>query len=129
MTKKIDVQTISEITKKMKKAMAAIEKQFGVKIAQAGNISYDNSQFKIKYEVKIDDPEIEVEKARINFERNAMFHDLNMDGFGKTYKDGTKILKVIGFNGKARKFPIELEDQNGNKYKTSIENYSNKFPF
>ena len=129
MTKQMTSNLVTEIAKEMQEAMAAIEKKYDVKIGQKGNISYDDSQFKIKYEVKIDDNEIQTEKARINFERASAFHDFNQVGFGQTYKSGDKILKVIGFNSRASKNPIELEDQNGNKYKTTIASYNKQFPF
>lgn len=50
------------------------------------------------------------------------------DGFNVEFKEGGKTLRVTGFNTRAPKYPIILEDSEGKSYKGVLSAYERRFP-
>lgn len=128
MTEEMTKTKVQAIMKDMEKALKEIEKKHGVKITRSGNVRFSDIDFNAKFKVEVDNQDVVEDKEREKFELYAKLEGFNPDGFGKTINDRGLVLKVIGFNTRAPKNPIRLEDENGRKYRMSLAGYKMKFP-
>jgi hypothetical protein len=122
--KKADVQAImGDIVS----ALATIEEKYGVKI-ERGSASYTELSFKCPITVTVNDNDEVLAKKKTDFERMAKLYGVSGDGFNVEFKEGGKTMRVTGFNTRAPKYPIILEDSEGKSYKGVLSAYERRFP-
>ena len=119
---------VKEIAGEMEKLVKSLEEKYNVKIDRSKGIKYNETEFDMSFKVVVNDPKKVEDKSRKEFEDWARYFGVNPAGFGQTYVSNGKTLKVVGFNSRAPKFPIILEDLNGAKYKGTVDSYKRHFP-
>ena len=123
----LNLEIVKEIVAEMEKTMKALEEKHGVKIERSKPIKFNEVEMDIAFKV-VNDQEKVNEKERKDFENWAEFYGLNPAGFGQTMTIGEITAKVVGYNTRAKKFPLMLEDKDGKTYKGSMSTYSKHFP-
>lgn len=96
----------------MKKALAEVEKEFGVEV-EVGNIKYSESSFTITTNVLNGGKE---EALKKEFENLCTLYGLKKDDYGKTFLYNNVKTTIIGIESNRRKYPIVVKDENGKEF-------------
>ena len=117
---KLDKPSIKAIRLAMDKALAEVEAQYGIKIS-TGNARFtaDEVTFKVKANV-IDKFGTVLSKEAQAWELYAPTQGLDHLSVGDTVQLQGKSFTIKGYNTRARKSPINIEDSNGRGYKCSV---------
>jgi hypothetical protein len=117
---KLDKPSIKAIRLAMDKALAEVEAQYGIKIS-TGNARFtaDEVTFKVKANV-IDKFGTVLSKEAQAWELYAPTQGLDHLSVGDTVQLQGKSFTIKGYNTRARKSPINIEDHNGRGYKFSV---------
>jgi hypothetical protein len=117
---KLDKPSIKAIRLAMDKALAEVEAQYGIKIS-TGNARFtaDEVTFKVKANV-IDKFGTVLSKEAQAWELYAPTQGLDHLSVGDTVQLQGKSFTIKGYNTRARKSPINIEDHNGRGYKCSV---------
>ena len=106
-------------------AIDAIAAKHGL-TGKLGNIRFGATDFTVKLTVETSGAgEAKVEKDAGSFHRYAKNAGLSPEDFGKEFTYSGKTLKIVGYNTRAKKYPISLEDTRGHKYKVSGSQIAN----
>lgn len=110
-------QNLKLIRESVNSALKDVNEEYGIELS-LGNISFDEFTFRGKLNAQIKDPEVQAEL------KNEISKDLEYFGIkiGTTFKNGTKIFTVTGYNSHRWKNPVEIKDQNGRSFVTSVSN-------
>ena len=114
-----DKPSIKAIRIAMDEALAKVEKQYGIKIS-TGNARFtgDEVTFKVKANTIGAGGTIQTKEAQ-NWALVAPSHGLGHFSVGDTIQLQGKSFTIKGWNTRARKSPIQIEDANGRGYKCS----------
>jgi hypothetical protein len=101
-------------------ALAKVEKQYGIKIS-TGNARFsgDEVTFKVKANTIGTGGQVQTKEAQ-NWAMMAQANGLDGFSVGDTIQLQGKSFTIKGWNTRARKSPINIEDQNGRGYKCSV---------
>jgi|TARA_R110002153_G_scaffold599_3_gene2829 hypothetical protein len=115
-----DKPSIKAIRMAMDIALAKVEKQYGIKIS-TGNARFsgDEVTFKVKANT-IGSGGKAITKESQAWGLHANLHGLGHFSVGDTIQLQGKSFTIKGWNTRARKSPINIEDQNGRGYKCSV---------
>lgn len=116
-----DKSSVKEIRVAMDAALAKVEKQYGIKIS-AGNARFSDDEvtFSVKANVIDTGGNIKTKEAKAwETIRDAV--GLGHLSVGDDIKVQDKFFALKGYNNRARKSPIEIEDHNSKGFKISIE--------
>ena len=114
-----DKPSIKAIRMAMDIALAKVEKQYGIKIS-TGNARFsgDEVTFKVKANTIGTGGQVQTKEAQ-NWAMMAQVNGLDGFSVGDTIQLQGKSFTIKGWNTRARKSPINIEDQNGRGYKCS----------
>ena len=117
---KLDKPSIKAIRLAMDKALAEVEAQYGIKIS-TGNARFtaDEVTFKVKANV-IDKFGTVLSKEAQAWDLYAPTQGLGHLSVGDSVQLQGKSFTIKGYNTRARKSPINIEDSNGRGYKCSV---------
>lgn len=101
----------------IKKAVASVEKDFGVEI-EFGNISYTQNDFTIKTTVHNGSLE---DSKKNEFLKYAGIYGFNESDLGKEFIFKGKKTWIIGFEPTRRKYPVLVEDESGTQFLITID--------
>jgi hypothetical protein len=124
---KFNKAAVKGISEDIVKALKVIEDKYGITI-ERGSARYSELEFKLDLNIKVGDTEALENEEKRNFELMAKMYGFNPEGYNKPFKNGGTIMRVVGFNTKAPKYPISLLAENGSRYKISVEAYKHHFP-
>ena len=116
-----DKSSVKEIRVAMDAALAKVEKQYGIKIS-AGNARFSDDEvtFNVKANVVDAGGTVKTKEAKAwETIRGAL--GLDSLSAGDEVKVQDKFYTLKGYNSRARKSPINIEDSKGRAYKISIE--------
>jgi hypothetical protein len=115
-----DKPSIKAIRTAMDAALAKVEKQYGIKIS-TGNarFSADEVTFKVKANVIAKGGIVKTKEAQA-WDLYATTEGLGHLSVGDTVQLQGKSFTIKGYNTRARKSPINIEDANGRGYKCSV---------
>tara|TARA_R110002074_G_scaffold296232_1_gene467788 strand:- start:1760 stop:2149 length:390 start_codon:yes stop_codon:yes gene_type:complete len=115
-----DKPSIKAIRMAMDIALAKVEKQYGIKIS-TGNARFsgDEVTFKVKANTIGTGGQVQTKEAQ-NWDMMAQVNGLGHFSVGDTIQLQGKSFTIKGWNTRARKSPINIEDQNGRGYKCSV---------
>ncbi|MDA9262987.1 hypothetical protein OAC86_01170 [bacterium] len=115
-----DKPSIKAIRMAMDEALAKVEKQYGIKIS-TGNARFsgDEVTFKVKANTIGTGGQVQTKEAQ-NWAMMAQVNGLDGFSVGDTIQLQGKSFTIKGWNTRARKSPINIEDQNGRGYKCSV---------
>ena len=115
-----DNPSIKAIRMAMDIALAKVEKQYGIKIS-TGNARFsgDEVTFKVKANTIGTGGQVQNKEAQ-NWDMMAQVNGLGHFSVGDTIQLQGKSFTIKGWNTRARKSPINIEDQNGRGYKCSV---------
>ena len=115
-----DKPSIKAIRMAMDIALAKVEKQYGIKIS-TGNARFsgDEVTFKVKANTIGTGGQVQTKEAQ-NWAMMAQVNGLGHFSVGDTIQLQGKSFTIKGWNTRARKSPINIEDQNGRGYKCSV---------
>jgi len=115
-----DKPSIKAIRLAMDQALAKVEKQYGVKIS-TGNarFSADEVTFKVKANVISKGGIVKTKEAQA-WDLYAPTQGLGHLSVGDSIELQGKSFTIKGYNTRARKSPINIEDHNGRGYKCSV---------
>ena len=115
-----DKPSIKAIRVAMDKALAKVEKQYGVKIS-TGNARFSAAEvpFKVKANVIGTGGVVKTKEAQA-WEIYAASQGLGHLNVGDTIQLQGKSFTIAGYNTRARKSPINITDSNGRGYKCSV---------
>ena len=104
----------------MDAALAKVEKQYGIKIS-TGNARFSNDEvtFKVKANVIAKGGIVKTKEAQA-WDLYATTEGLGHLSVGDTVQLQGKSFTIKGYNTRARKSPINIEDANGRGYKCSV---------
>ena len=115
-----DKPTIKAIRMAMDNALATVEKEYGITIS-TGNARFSGNEvtFKVKANTMGSDGTVNTKEANM-FELVK-----NQEGLGHLFVGDTITLQgkqfiLKGYNSRARKSPIQIEDMQGRGYKCSV---------
>ena len=116
----VDKPSIKAIRMAMDIALAKVEKQYGIKIS-TGNARFsgDEVTFKVKANTIGTGGQVQTKEAQ-NWDMMAQVNGLGHFSVGDTIQLQGKSFTIKGWNTRARKSPINIEDQNGRGYKCSV---------
>mgnify|MGYP005699540633 FL=1 len=117
---KLDKPSIKAIRLAMDKALAEVEAQYGIKIS-TGNARFtaDEVTFKVKANV-IDKFGTVLSKEAQAWDLYAPTQGLDHLSVGDSVQLQGKSFTIKGYNTRARKSPINIEDSSGRGYKCSV---------
>jgi hypothetical protein len=115
-----DKPSIKAIRIAMDEALAKVEKQYGIKIS-TGNARFsgDEVTFKVKANTIGTGGNVQTREAQ-NWAMMAQVNGLGHFSVGDTIQLQGKSFTIKGWNTRARKSPINIEDQMGRGYKCSV---------
>jgi len=115
-----DKPSIKAIRTAMDAALAKVEKQYGIKIS-TGNARFSNDEvtFKVKANVIAKGGIVKTKEAQA-WDLYATTEGLGHLSVGDTVQLQGKSFTIKGYNTRARKSPINIEDANGRGYKCSV---------
>lgn len=125
--KKFGKSGVQAVMEDIMSALEVVEEKYGVKI-ERGNASFNEVSFKCPLTVTVNDNEEVLERKQKDFERLAKLYGVSPDGFNVEFTEAGRTMRVTGFNTRAPKFPIILEDSDGNSYKGVLSAYERRFP-
>ena len=116
-----DKPTIKAIRMAMDNALATVEKEYGITIS-TGNARFSGNEvtFKVKANTTSSDGVANTKEAD-NFELYKNSIGLGWLEVGDQIMLQGKYFTLKGYNTRARKSPIQIEDSNGRGYKCSVE--------
>jgi len=102
-------------------ALKAVEKKHGVSF-NLGNIRYSDNDFRGKLECfsATDNSGNTVNIDKQNFESKAWLVGVKKTSFGKTFTVGRKTYTICGINTRAKKYPIQATNAQGQRYKFCV---------
>lgn len=103
---KITKDVLEKFRKDFANTVKDLEKQYGVSI-KLGGITYEESSFTAS--LKVESPDT----GKVNWNNYCRYYNFSQDDFGKTFKDGSHTLKIVGINISAKKFPIQVMRDDG----------------
>jgi hypothetical protein len=118
MVEQINIEFLKNFREDFKDAVKELEEKHGI-VIHLGNISYKNSQFTSKLEVRLDSVSPN-QKYIDTFKLLYKMYGLDEDMLGKTFNACGKTLKFVGLDSKKRNYPCICEG-NGKSYKLSVE--------
>ena len=124
---KFNKAAVKGISEDIVKALKVIEDKYGITI-ERGSARYSELEFKLDLNIKVGDTEALENEEKRNFELMAKMYGFSPEGYNKPFKNGGTVMRVVGFNTKAPKYPISLLAENGSRYKISVEAYMHHFP-
>ena len=115
-----DKPTIKAIRLAMDSALAQVEKDYGIKIS-TGNARFSGNEvtFKVKANTMGEGGQVNTKEAQM-FELVKGQEGLGHLNVGDTVTLQGKSFILKGFNTRARKSPIQIEDMQGRGYKCSV---------
>jgi len=115
-----DKPSIKAIRIAMDEALAKVEKQYGIKIS-TGNARFsgDEVTFKVKANTIGTGGQVQTREAQ-NWAMMAEINGLGHFSVGDVIQLQGKSFTIKGWNTRARKSPINIEDMNGRGYKCSV---------
>ena len=115
-----DKPSIKAIRTAMDAALAKVEKQYGIKIS-TGNARFSNDEvtFKVKANVIAKGGIVKTKEAQA-WDIYATSQGLGHLSVGDSVQLQGKSFTIKGYNTRARKSPINIEDANGRGYKCSV---------
>lgn len=115
-----DKPTIKAIRMAMDKALAKVEKEYGITI-KTGNARFsgDEVTFKVKANTMGDNGTVNTKEANM-WDLHADMNGLGHLKVGDTINLQGKSFTIAGYNTRARKSPINITDSNGRGYKCSV---------
>lgn len=115
-----DRATARVLREEMNQAFKSIEAKYGITLS-AGNISFSNNEASIKVKANTigDNGQVETKEAR-NWGVYAEYNGLGGLKVGDTIDLQGKSFTIKGWNTRARKSPIQIEDAQGRGYKCSV---------
>ena len=116
-----DKPTIKAIRMAMDNALATVEKEYGITIS-TGNARFSGNEvtFKVKANTQSSDGTANTKEAD-NFELYKNSIGLGWLNVGDQIMLQGKYFTLKGYNTRARKSPIQIEDAQGRGYKCSVE--------
>ena len=116
-----DKPTIKAIRLAMDSALAQVEKDYGIKIS-TGNARFSGNEvtFKVKANTVTSDG-VAYTKEADNWELYKNTIGLGWLNVGDQIMLQGKYFTLKGYNTRARKSPVNIEDSNGRGYKCSVE--------
>tara|TARA_B100001093_G_C26332243_1_gene802375 strand:+ start:79 stop:507 length:429 start_codon:yes stop_codon:yes gene_type:complete len=116
-----DKSSVKEIRVAMDAALAKVEKQYGIKIS-TGNARFSDEEivFKVKANAIDTSGNVKTKEAKA---WETIRHAIGLGNLsvGDDVKVQDKFFALKGYNSRARKSPIEIEDYNGRAYKISVD--------
>ena len=110
----IDNQTLTNFRQDFKKAMEALEKQYGF-IIDLGDITYSATSFTGKLEVREDESKDEVNEQE--FKMYCKMYGLDPEDYDRRFTYDGKDYIIIGIRPSKRKYPISCQQvQDGKSY-------------
>ena len=116
-----DKSSAKEIRVAMDAALAKVEKQYGIKIS-TGNARFSAEEivFKVKANAIDTSGNVKTKEAKAwETIRDAI--GLGNLSVGDDVKVQDKFFALKGYNSRARRWPVEIEDYNGRAYKISVD--------
>ena len=115
-----DKPTVKAIRMAMDKALAKVEKEYGITI-KTGNARFsgDEVTFKVKANTMGNDGTVNTREANM-WDLHADMNGLGHLKVGDTVNLQGKSFTIAGWNTRARKSPVNITDQNGRGYKCSV---------
>jgi len=115
-----DRATARVLREEMNQAFKSIEAKYGITLS-AGNISFSNNEANIKVKANTigDNGQVETKEAR-NWGVYAEYNGLGGLKVGDTIDLQGKSFTIKGWNTRARKSPVQIEDAQGRGYKCSV---------
>jgi len=115
-----DKTTVKALRTAMNQALASVEAEYGIKI-NAGNASFSGNEvtFKVKANTVGDSGQAQTKEAS-NWDMMASVNGLGHLSVGDEVILQGKSFTIKGWNTRARKSPINIEDASGRGYKCSI---------
>ena len=116
-----DKPTIKAIRTAMDDALAQVEKAYGIKIS-TGNARFSGNEvtFKVKANTVTDSGSAITKEAQM-FDLYKASEGLAHLSVGDTVTLQGKSFTITGYNTRARKSPINIEDAQGRGYKCSVQ--------
>ncbi len=116
-----DKPSIKAIRVAMDAALAKVSKEYGIKIS-TGNarFSSDEVTFKVKANVIGTGGVVKTKEAQA-WDLYAKHEGLGHLNVGDTIQLQGKSFTIVGYNTRARKSPINIQDANGRGYKCSVQ--------
>ena len=110
----IDRQTLTNFRQDFKKAMEALEKQYGF-IIDLGNITYSATSFYGKLEVREGDSRDDLNEQE--FKKYCKSYGLDPEDYDRRFTYDGKDYIIIGIRPSKRKYPISCQQvQDGTTY-------------
>lgn len=115
-----DRATARVLREEMNQAFKSIEAKYGITLS-AGNISFSNNEASIKVKANTisSTGQVETKEAR-NWGVYAEYNGLGALKVGDTIDLQGKSFTIKGWNTRARKSPVQIEDAQGRGYKCSV---------
>ena len=115
-----DKPTVKAIRMAMDKALATVEKEYGITI-KTGNARFsgDEVTFKVKANTMGENGTVNTREANM-WNLYADMNGLGHLSVGDTVNLQGKSFTIAGWNTRARKSPVNITDQNGRGYKCSV---------
>ena len=115
-----DKPSIKAIRIAMDEALAKVSKEYGIKIS-TGNARFSNDEvtFKVKANVIGTGGVVKTKEAQA-WDIYANMNGLGHLSVGDSVELQGKSFTIKGYNTRARKSPINIEDHNGRGYKCSV---------
>lgn len=115
-----DKTTVKALRIAMNNALASVEAEYGIKI-NAGNASFSGNEvtFKVKANTVGDSGQAQTKEAS-NWDMMASVNGLGHLSVGDEVILQGKSFTIAGWNTRARKSPINIQDASGRGYKCSI---------
>ena len=111
---------IKQFIKEAESLLEPLKEKYGVNL-DFGNTRFSSEGLTTKLEVLNVVGSLE-DTLKEKYKKNAVLSGDQrvIEAFGKEVRIGSKELKVVGYNTRAPKNPIELEGKNGGKYKCPV---------
>ena len=116
-----DKPTVKAIRMAMDKALATVEKEYGITI-KTGNARFsgDEVTFKVKANTMGDNGTVNTREANM-WNLYADMNGLGHLSVGDTVNLQGKSFTIAGWNTRARKSPVNITDAQGRGYKCSVD--------
>ena len=114
-------QNLQILREEINAALAQVEKKYGIKI-NAGNASYSSNEvtYKLKANVVASTGKA-ITKEATQWDMYARMHQLGHLKVGDRISISGREFVIKGYNSRARKAPIQIEDLTGRGYKTTLD--------
>ena len=100
-------------------AIDAVAAKHGL-TGKLGNIRFGATDFTCKMTVETSGAgAVKDDRKEADFRKYAVIEGLSADDFGKEFTYMGKTLTIVGYNTRAKKYPISLKDTNGKGFKVA----------